>query len=73
MTVESAIQEYLFAIGGRSKDTKCLTKYVLLEFEAWCQESNIELEQIKVGEMKRYADYLRIRPARTGKRLSSQS
>ncbi len=46
MLLHMAVQDYLYALGGKSPHTKRSTKTILGQFTVWCDAQDITLEQL---------------------------
>lgn len=72
MQVSQAVEDYRYAILSLSPKTQRWYKEKLGVFAAWCDTEQIQLERVRVADVRRFIDVLRRNPSsRTGKALSS--
>ena len=71
MNVKDAVEEYKYAILECSHKTQIGYAQKLDVFTQWCEEHGLSLEQVKLGEVRKFIEYLRTQPSpRSGKPYS---
>jgi site-specific recombinase XerD len=73
MHIAEAVDDYLYGLRHRSVHTRRSARVALSLFAAWCNERGLELEHIKLVEIRRYTEHLYSRAARCGGTLSGQT
>jgi site-specific recombinase XerD len=73
LLLSAAIQDYLYALGGKSPRTKVSARTILRQFAAWCDTQSLTLEQLKATHIRSYADYLRSRKGPKGGPLADNT
>jgi len=61
MQVSKAVEEFMFSLVNKSQHTKRSYRYALNLFATWCQDNSVELETIKVADIRRYMEWLQQR------------
>ena len=78
MLVKDAIAEYHFSLLDKSAATQEWYRIKLKQFTAWCEQENLELQDIRPAHVRKYIDYRRTqgrikRGQPTGEPLSTHS
>ena len=72
MHVSEAVEEYSYAILKHSPATQEWYLSRLKPFTEWCEQQNLQLEDVKPTQVRKYIEQVRTTPSKTtGKLLSS--
>jgi len=60
MLVSETVEEYTGSLVNKSRHTRPTYSTALKLFASWCQDHGVELETIKVANIRRYTEWLQV-------------